>query len=168
MSVTRAALAGLALASCIGAKAEPQTASTEEAHNPVTADRGAAVYADACASCHGPGGEGQGDAPALVGKGTLPEYGRDALAGNSFTFHDPQQQEVEQATRSAQQAVRGRFHAAQDLFDYVTLHDHDVRLQLAPEDVWTVVTLLIAQHGWPIPHGGIDANNAPSVKLGPR
>lgn len=32
-----------------------------------TAEKGAAVYAAKCASCHGPGGEGQGTYPRLIG-----------------------------------------------------------------------------------------------------
>jgi cytochrome c len=33
---------------------------------------GQSLYAENCASCHGAGGEGKGNTPAVVGKGTLP------------------------------------------------------------------------------------------------
>jgi mono/diheme cytochrome c family protein len=33
---------------------------------------GQTLYTDNCASCHGPGGEGKGNTPAVVGKSALP------------------------------------------------------------------------------------------------
>lgn len=48
-------------------KAEQGTSATSGVYTEAQAKRGAEAYASACSSCHGPGLEGDGFAPALSG-----------------------------------------------------------------------------------------------------
>jgi cytochrome c len=61
------------VAACGGAAAEPAapTGATVGSANDQAAS-GAKLYAANCASCHGDGGEGNANAPAVVGKTALP------------------------------------------------------------------------------------------------
>src|SRR5438309_1551831 len=53
------------------------------------ANRGATVYANECASCHGARGEGLASSPAIMGPGALPEYPRDTGGVGDPTVTDP-------------------------------------------------------------------------------
>ncbi len=66
------AAAGLALA---GASAGRAQAPTPSAFTAVQAARGQAVYAQACAACHGASMQGQGNAPALAGGPFMTKWG---------------------------------------------------------------------------------------------
>lgn len=57
-----------------GGEAPAASTPTSDATFAAQADRGGALYGQHCASCHGPGGAGKGDAPRLVGlkEGALP------------------------------------------------------------------------------------------------
>jgi cytochrome c len=77
---SRHALVSLAVAvfaaACGGSKQEaaappaPSAATVDDGE--AAAARGAKLYADNCASCHGANGEGSSDAPPVVGKDALP------------------------------------------------------------------------------------------------
>ncbi|HEY3493325.1 MAG TPA: c-type cytochrome, partial [Polyangiaceae bacterium] len=56
----------------LGCGATPSGAQADKASQ-ASASPGAAVYRRACAGCHGTDGEGIGSAPAVMGKGALPQ-----------------------------------------------------------------------------------------------
>ena len=68
-------LVSLAVATACGGT-PPDAKNGENAARPATfseqVKRGAEVFADHCSSCHGKGGEGTAEAPALVGPTALP------------------------------------------------------------------------------------------------
>jgi S-disulfanyl-L-cysteine oxidoreductase SoxD len=73
--------AGLAVFACIAAGgflctlAAQETRSTwDGVYTEVQATRGAALFDKECAGCHGPGGEGGGMAPALIGPAFAANY----------------------------------------------------------------------------------------------
>ena len=57
-----------------GASSEPAAGGGAPASGDLTAqiDHGKAEYTEHCSKCHGAGGEGTADAPAVVGAGALP------------------------------------------------------------------------------------------------
>lgn len=69
----------LAVAAC-GSPSEPAAQSPKAASSPADGaagfaaqvERGGALYAASCASCHGDAGQGSDSAPAVVGDGVLP------------------------------------------------------------------------------------------------
>jgi mono/diheme cytochrome c family protein len=66
-------LSACVLIACGGGAAEQAGSAAPAA--PAGGDQiatGQSLYADNCASCHGAGGEGKGNTPAVVGKGALP------------------------------------------------------------------------------------------------
>jgi mono/diheme cytochrome c family protein len=79
-----------------GATPAPATPIAPATSTGDQASVGAKLYSDNCASCHGPGGEGNTKAPPLVGKNALPL--------------DPQ---------APSKARTAKFHTAADVFQFV-------------------------------------------------
>ena len=82
MRAHRLTLAAICLAGCGGSAAEappaaepaaePAAAEATTETRPSQLERGAALYGENCASCHGADGKGTDKAPAVVGEGALP------------------------------------------------------------------------------------------------
>jgi mono/diheme cytochrome c family protein len=129
-------------------------------------ERGANLFASACAKCHGERGEGIGVAPAILGPASLPEYPRDASGGAGSALTDPQLIQIEAQARPAGAAWRDPFRTAQDLFDFTSTHmpkGHSGDLK--PADHWAVVGFLLAAQGASLPAAGIGPANAGSIQI---
>lgn len=159
-----AAAAGACLAACHVTRTGASEQDLARAHDQTA--RGAALYSDACARCHGRRGEGRAGAPAILGASALPEFSHADSVGSGFSVQDPQDLEIRQQTHPRGPAVRGPFRRAQDLFDFLGGHYPEERVRSwGPEDSWAVVTFLLAAHGCSMPQGGIDAGNAAAVSV---
>lgn len=129
-------------------------------------EKGANVFANECAKCHGERGEGIGSAPAILGPGSLPEQPRDASGAAGSALTDPQLIQIEAQARPAGAAWRDPFRTAQDLFDFTSTHmpkGHPGDLK--PVDHWAVVSFLIAAQGAGLPAGGVGPANASSIQI---
>lgn len=73
-------------AACGGSAAPVHSSADEAAGGSPQVSRGAALYGDHCAKCHGPGGQGTRKAPAVVGEGALPLHPRTG-AKRDVDFH---------------------------------------------------------------------------------
>lgn len=83
-AISLVAVAGFAFAACSGSRGATTTpsaakspasapaAGVADAQSSAQAREGAALYAQACARCHGAAGEGSPLAPAVIGGGALP------------------------------------------------------------------------------------------------
>jgi cytochrome c553 len=130
------------------------------------ATHGASVFADACARCHGPRGEGLAVAPSIIGANALPRYPRDNTGAQQY--QDPTLMQRQAQLRVPGAASRQEFVSALDLHDYLTKHLAMVRSSdaevLAAEDYWAVVNFMLIAHGSAVP-AEISAENAKSVPI---
>jgi mono/diheme cytochrome c family protein len=157
------ALAVLSFAACSATRLGATDADLARARDQAT--RGAAIFSQECARCHGERGEGLAGASPILGPGTLPEFPRDN-SGPSAMMTDPQQLQIQAQTRPAGAPWRDPFRNAQDLNDFTTSHLPKARAAaLTPEDYWAVVTFMVAAQGGQVPPGGINANNARSIPI---
>jgi len=155
---------GASLAACHATRTGATDPDLARAHDHTA--RGAALYSDACARCHGRRGEGRTDAPPILGAAALPEFSHADSVASGFSFQDPQDLEIRQQTHPRGPPVRGPFRQAQDLFDFLGGHLPEERVaSWRPEDSWAIVTFLLAAHGCSLPKGGIDADNAAGVSV---
>lgn len=69
MRATAAILVSILLGACGGSAGKPAAAPVPA--NSSQVERGAGLYLEHCASCHGDGGQGSDDAPPVVGEGAL-------------------------------------------------------------------------------------------------
>jgi mono/diheme cytochrome c family protein len=131
--------------------------------------RGAVVFANECASCHGRHGEGLADSPAILGPAALPEYPRDHPASGVPGVQDPQQMQVELQTRRTSTGPRDPFRTARDIYAFVSTHSR--RSVTGPPKVeqdWAIVTFLMAAQGESVPDGGLTSDNAVSIPVSQR
>lgn len=129
-------------------------------------DRGATVFASACAQCHGARGEGVGRLPAILGPGALPELPRDSAGSSDPSLGDPQRLMIQQQTRPAGAPWRDPFRNAQDLFNFTSTHlskDHAAKHSVG--DYWAVVSFMLAAQGAALPPGGVGPANASSIQI---
>jgi hypothetical protein len=132
------------------------------------AARGGAVFDRACASCHGPRGEGLAGAPPILGATSLPRYPRDQ-AGVQL-YQDPQQIQRQAQLRLPGAPSRIELVTALDIYDYLKVHMSMVRKptsvgELTDEELWGVVNFLLIARGSDVPASGISPANAASVLI---
>lgn len=132
------------------------------------AAQGGAVFDRACASCHGPRGEGLAGAPAILGGTALPRYPRDQ-AGVQL-YQDPQQIQRQAQLRLPGAPSRIELVTALDVYDYLKSHMSMVRKptsvgELTDEELWGVVSFLLIARGSDVPAAGISPANAASVSI---
>ena len=162
-----ARLGALALA-CLSACRATQVGATDaelvRAHD--QSARGAALFSGQCARCHGRRGEGRAEVPAILGAGALPELPHDDSVATGFSFQDEQDLQIRQQTHPIVPPVRGRFRAAQDVYDFLNAHIPEERVgPWRSDDSWAVVTFLMAARGCRLPKEGIDTVNAASIPV---
>jgi cytochrome c len=128
---------------------------------------GAAVYQRECAGCHGAHGEGLASAPAVMGPGALPLYGRDPSTTSNPALQDIARQQQKQSLPTGADP-RGAFKTAADVHRYVS---HQMPLPrskagtLPSEDYWAVVNFVLLGHGVAVPPGGVNEANAATINL---
>jgi mono/diheme cytochrome c family protein len=127
--------------------------------------QGATVFANECAGCHGPRGEGLASAPAILGAGALPEFPRTSGVGDP-TITDPQLIQIAAQSRPAGAAWRDPFRNALDLFTFTTTHLPKSRArELKQADYWSVTSFVLAVQGASLPPGGVDPAGAASIPI---
>jgi len=131
------------IVACGGASAQQGAAAPSGAEDgEAQAARGAQLYADNCASCHGAKGEGV-DAPALVGKDALPL--------------DP---------RPTQKYRKGQFHTALDVGQFVAKNmPPKAPGSLKESEYWDILAFDLKANGVPVAGKHIDATTAADIKL---
>jgi hypothetical protein len=151
----------------LGCAATPSGATPVDlARGSSKAANGAEVFANECARCHGPRGEGLAGAPAILGPGALPVYPRDNASAGSFAMSDPEQLQIQQQTRPAGAPWRDPFRNAESLHGFVSTHLPKSRASaLQPGDHWAVVTFMLAVQGSNLPPEGVTASNAGSITI---
>jgi mono/diheme cytochrome c family protein len=130
--------------------------------------RGAELFAQRCAGCHGERGQGK-NGPSVMGPGALPEYPRDK-SDSSQSFTDPQELENQVQTRPPGTPSREPFNSAGDVFNYVSKNmplPKDQIGSLPPADYWAVVSFMLTAHGSAVPEGGVTPQNADSIEVEP-
>ncbi len=156
--------AGLAWLGCATTKlgATPDDLARAQAQT----NRGATVYTNECASCHGARGEGLASAPAILGPGALPEYPRDTGGVGDPTVTDPQLIQIQAQTRPAGAPWRDPLRNAQDLYTFTTTHLPKSRAaNLHGPDYWAVVSYILAAQGVSLPADGIGPAVAASIPI---
>ena len=158
------ALAALAATAC---RASPLGATEPELDRGRNAtSRGALLFADECARCHGRHGEGMGDRPAILGPHALPVYAHEAPASGIPGVYDLQELQIESQTRRTGPPVREPFRDAQDLCIFLNTHGPKQRMAaIRPEGILTIVAFLLAVQGAAIPAGGLTFDNASTVLI---
>ena len=107
------------------------------------AARGAKLYADDCASCHGANGEGTRGAPPVVGKDALPL--------------DP---------RPTQKYRKTQFHTALDVAGFVTKNMPPKNPgSLKESEYWDILAFDLKANGVPVAGKHVDATTAADIKL---
>jgi mono/diheme cytochrome c family protein len=130
------------------------------------ADRGATVFANECARCHGQRGEGIGSASAILGPGALPEYPRALVGSTDPAQSDPQLLQIEAQARPAGSAWRDQFRTAQDLFNFVSTRMPKGNAGKLPQpDYWAVVSFMLAVQGAKVSASGLGPTNASSIPI---
>lgn len=130
------------------------------------ADRGATVFANECARCHGQRGEGIGSAPAILGPGALPEYPRALVGSSDSAQSDPQLLQIEAQARPAGAAWRDQLRNAQDLFNFTSTHMPKGNAGKLPRpDYWAVVSFMLAVQGANVPASGLGPTNASTIPI---
>ncbi len=121
----------------------PTPAASNDVADPVRAqaERGAVVYAQQCARCHGAGGEGSASAPAVVGASALPL--------------DPP------ATRKLR---RGTFRTAADVAQFVVTTMPPGGPKIAEADAWAVLGFDLKANGVTLAEP-VGPHNAASIVL---
>ena len=125
--------------------ANPAGAGLPAGHG--TAGAGAALYAQKCAMCHGPHGQGQGPYPKLIGQ--VPPAG--------FTFaRDP----------AAPKTIGNYWPYATTVYDYVhRAMPYNAPGSLTPSETYSVVAYLLSENGLVPASTVIDATTLPAVKM---
>ena len=142
--------APITLAACGGASQQSaagpsgtSTASSSSDDGEAQAARGAKLYADNCASCHGASGEGSKGAPAVVGKDALPL--------------DP---------RPDQKYRKEQFHTALDVAGFVVKNMPPNKAgSLKESEYWDIMAFDLKANGVPVAGKHVDATTAAAVKL---
>src|SRR4029079_1723646 len=127
------------------------------------ATQGASLFDAACASCHGPRGEGLAGAPPIIGVTGLPRFPRDQ-AGMQV-YQDPNLLQRQNERRVPGVASRPEFVTALDLFNYVQQHTTGFKRPaalpaqpgetngppLSEEERWAIVNFMLIAHGSNVP-----------------
>jgi hypothetical protein len=129
---------------------------------------GARLFKEQCAGCHGERGESSGTAPYVLGPGALPEYPRERNITADPAAGDPAALRLEARSRPLGAPWRDPFRSAQDLYNYVSKYmplPEKKAGSLTPEAYWSIINFMLAAHGVLLPAGGVNAQNASTVKL---
>ncbi|WP_394828167.1 c-type cytochrome [Pendulispora albinea] len=119
------------------------TTSAGTADGEAQAERGAKLYADNCAGCHGSAGQGSKKAPPVVGTNALPL--------------DP---------RPEQKYRKAAFHTALDVAQFVVKSMPPEKPGSLPEsDYWDILAFDLKANGVPVAGKHIDAQTAADIKL---
>lgn len=158
------ALGGLLGLGCAATQLGATPAELSQART--QAGAGADVFAHACARCHGQRGEGIGNAPAILGPGSLPEQPRSSSGASGSALTDPQLLQIEAQARPAGAAWRDPFRTAQDLYDFTSTHmPRGNAGALKPADYWAVVSFMLAAQGATLPSGGVGPGTAGAFQI---
>ena len=133
-----------------------------------TAADGYALFQAQCAGCHGQRGESVGRAPRILGRGALPEYPPERNINADPAAGDPELLRLRAQTRPAGAPWRDPFRNAEDLYRYVSTNmprPPEKAGSLKPEEYWAIINFMMVAHGVQVPPGGVNAQNASSVKL---
>jgi mono/diheme cytochrome c family protein len=154
------------LAACAGVQrgATPENLSKAESAAP----NGSALYKRHCASCHGERGESVGRAPRILGPGALPELPAERNVNADPAAGDPELLRLRAQTRPAGAPWRDPFRTADDLYRFVSKNmplPVDKAGSLPPAEYWAIVNYMLVAHGVAVPAGGVNAENASSVRL---
>lgn len=140
--------ASATLAACGGASPQATGPSGAPVSSPTDdgeaqAARGAKLYADNCASCHGANGEGLKGAPAVVGKEALPL--------------DP---------RPEQKYRKVQFHTALDVAQFVVKNMPPNKAgSLQESEYWDIMAFDLKANGVHVAGMHIDEKTAAAIKL---
>jgi len=107
--------------------------------------RGATVFAQHCADCHGASGQGTSDAPALVGKGALPRRAHEGAARQT------------------------EFRTALDVATFVTQNmppDEQARQAISEPEYWALLAFALSANGVPLSQP-VSPQNAAAIVLHP-
>ncbi|WP_394823524.1 c-type cytochrome [Pendulispora albinea] len=119
----------------------PPTSNTDDGET--QAARGAQLYGAHCASCHGPSGEGSGEAPPLVGKEALPLH-----------------------PRSTQRVRTNQFHTALDVAQFaVRTMPPKSPGSLKETEYWDIIAFDLKANGVSVAGVHIDATSTANIKL---
>jgi mono/diheme cytochrome c family protein len=132
------------------------------------APSGFALFKASCAGCHGQRGESVGRAPRILGPGALPEYPPEQNVNADPAAGDPELLRLRAQTRPAGAPWRDRFRTAEDLHRYVSKNmprPAEKAGSLPSDDYWAIVNFMLIAHGVEVPPGGVNSQNASSVKL---
>ena len=112
-----------------------------------TAVAGATIYAQKCALCHGPHGEGQGPYPRLIGRSPAPGF---AFASDA----------------KAPKTIGNYWPYATTVYDYVhRTMPYNLPGSLTPSETYSLVAYLLSENGI-IPAGAVmDAKTLPAVRM---
>jgi hypothetical protein len=130
--------------------------------------RGVALFAERCAPCHGPRGEGRSSAPPVLGPDALPEYPREQNPNSGLAAGDPEALRLKARSRPAGAPSRDPLRTAADLYGYVSRNmppEEDARGAMTADDYWSLVNFMLLSRGVSAPGGDVTDKNAASVKL---
>jgi hypothetical protein len=130
--------------------------------------RGATLFNQQCAGCHGERGESRTGAPRVLGEGALPEYPRARNTNADPATGDPESLRLQAQSRPQGAPWRDPFRTAKDLHAYVSKNmppSEEKRAALTADDYWAIVNFMLLAHGVEVPPGGVTEANAGSVKL---
>jgi cytochrome c len=131
--------------------------------------KGATLFKQQCASCHGERGESAtGNAPRVMGEGALPEMPRPRNVNADPAAGDRESLRLEARSRPAGAPWRDPFRTAMDLHNFVSKNmppSDKQREALSADDYWAIVSFMLVAHGVSVPAGGVSETNASSVKL---
>jgi mono/diheme cytochrome c family protein len=131
--------------------------------------KGAKLFQQQCAQCHGERGESAtSSAPRVMGEGALPELPRPRNVNADPAAGDRESLRLEARTRPAGAPWRDPFRTAKDVHRYVNEHmppSEEARKALSADDYWAIVNFVLSAHGVELPPGGVTEQNAGAVKL---
>jgi hypothetical protein len=166
----RSLLFGAALSTAVGcgASTPPGARSADLESAKTRAGVGASLYDRACATCHGPRGEGLAGAPPIIGITGLPRYPRDASGVQ--LYQDPQQIQRQAQLRVPGSSSRPEFVTAKDVHDYLRRHMTEVERpagagDLPDGDLWAILGFVLIAHGSAVPPEGLSPENAATVLI---
>lgn len=130
--------------------------------------KGATLFSQQCAGCHGERGESVSSAPRIMGEGALPEMPRPRNVNADPAAGDRESLRLEARSRPAGAPWRDPFRTAADLHAYVSKHmppSEEKRATISSEDYWAIINFMLLAHGVPLPREDVSESNASSVKL---
>jgi mono/diheme cytochrome c family protein len=130
--------------------------------------KGATLFNQQCAGCHGQRGESASSAPRILGEGALPEYPRARNVNADPATGDPEALKLQAQSRPAGAPWRDPFRSAKDVYSYVSKNmppSEAQREALSGDDYWAIVNFMLLAHGVQLPPEGVSEKNATSVKL---